>query len=724
MSSSDEQLQIVVRAVDEATQTLKGVKDLVTAMGGGAEETATKTGKMSSAFSALGSVLQGIGIGIGIDLFNDLLSVVGRIVDAIPQAIEAGYAWAEQMYQLQIETGMTAEQTSSLAAIMSELGVPMDSANRLFAMFGKNLDTNEKLFTSLGVATRTANGEYLDTYTIIHELQQAFSSHGDSLTKTAAAQELFSRTGFTMLDFLNLTDAQMKQLTIDAGNAGMILGGDTTDAAHRFGVEIGKLQNDVTGLETGIFAGVEPMLESFVDSFGAFIQAHMNDIVSFVVSVANFIGGVLGDLFGISMPGAAGGPGGESSWQSGTGAGGESSSPKTPAQTPTDNTPMKTPAAPGGGGGGSKAQDPYVAAIKAQTDAINDQIAALTKLDNVEKAEQKQADLQKAIADAQTQLADLQQSTVNTYGLSAAEQVKAQQKRAADILAAQDKVTTTEVALADWKHQQDLDAQKTLLESQKQALADQLAAYQTANGAITAGALAIPPIVASTFTGLNSTLTAGLKDFSGVATQSLKDGKAAAEDLKTKLGDLWSTMTNVDSAVGTLNGLLSTLWGWVLIALAPLDWLNDRLNSIGGLAFVAKEADDALRLLGSPLGNFVDLIRDVLDPLHSLNTLLDNIKNFKIDPGGFLGGLVPKFGEGGVFDRPTLAVVGEAGEREYLIPEHKLRQFGAIAGASPSGGGSSAPIYLVMDKVVVARMISEEQARQMPAITRGSVASP
>jgi hypothetical protein len=28
-----------------------------------------------------------------------------------------------------------------------------------------------------------------------------------------------------------------------------------------------------------------------------------------------------------------------------------------------------------------------------------------------------------------------------------------------------------------------------------------------------------------------------------------------------------------------------------------------------------------------------------------------------------------------------------------------------------------------MDKVVVARMISEEQSRQMPAISRGSVAS-
>jgi hypothetical protein len=702
VSSNDEQLQIVVRAVDEATQTMKAVKDLVTTLGGSAEETATKTGKMSSAFSALGSVLQGIGIGIGIDLFNDLLNVVGRIVDAIPQAIEAGYAWASQMYQLQVETGMTAEQTSSLAAIMGELGVPIDSANRLFAMFGKNLDTNEKLFTSLGVATRTANGDYLDTYTIIHELQQAFSAHGDSLTKTAAAQELFSRTGYTMLDFLNLTDEQMKQLTIDAGNAGMILGGDTTDAAHRFGVEIGKLQNDVTGLETGIFAGVEPMLESFVDSFGAFIQAHMNDIIAFVVSVANFIGGVLSGLFGIDF--GSGVDTGNSDLRGARDNGGGSTAPA------PDNTPMKTPAAASsGGGGGSKAQDPYAVAIKAQTDAIDDQIAALTKLQAVETGEQKQADLQKAIADAQAQLADLQQSTVNTYGLSAAEQVKAQQKRAADIVTAQDKVTTTEVALADWKHQQDLDAQKTLLESQKQALADQLAAYQTANGAVTAGVQAIAPIVASTFTSLNSTLSAGLKDFSGTATQSLADGKAAAKDLKKNLEDLWTDLNN-----------LVAPFVWLGIQLGDL---NTLLAPVGGFGGLLKDTLDVFHGMIMPLGNMNDAFGGLIDKFDQFTrkvlVLKGNLGNETLSGKGNA--------EGAIFDYAQYALVGEGNEREYLLPQSKLNAFAAmaIAGASgPSGGGGSqAPIYLVMDKVVVARMISEEQSRQMPAISRGSVAS-
>ena len=60
---------------------------------------------------------------------------------------------------------------------------------------------------------------------------------------------------------------------------------------------------------------------------------------------------------------------------------------------------------------------------------------------------------------------------------------------------------------------------------------------------------------------------------------------------------------------------------------------------------------------------------------------------------------IPKFAQGGVVDRPTVAMVGEGGEREYIVPESKMRaasssylagaRGGAVlAGAAPSGGGA------------------------------------
>jgi hypothetical protein len=48
---------------------------------------------------------------------------------------------------------------------------------------------------------------------------------------------------------------------------------------------------------------------------------------------------------------------------------------------------------------------------------------------------------------------------------------------------------------------------------------------------------------------------------------------------------------------------------------------------------------------------------------------------------------VPQFAEGGVVDRPTLAMVGEGGEREYIIPESKMGAASAAYLAGTRGAG-------------------------------------
>lgn len=49
---------------------------------------------------------------------------------------------------------------------------------------------------------------------------------------------------------------------------------------------------------------------------------------------------------------------------------------------------------------------------------------------------------------------------------------------------------------------------------------------------------------------------------------------------------------------------------------------------------------------------------------------------------------IPQFAEGGVVDRPTLAMVGEGGEREYIIPESKMGR----AAAAYLGGARGAAV--------------------------------
>ena len=93
-------------------------------------------------------------------------------------------------------------------------------------------------------------------------------------------------------------------------------------------------------------------------------------------------------------------------------------------------------------------------------------------------------------------------------------------------------------------------------------------------------------------------------------------------------------------------------------------------------------------------------IRNAADQQARLNSLRGQRSVVQSQPRrAAAGGGTPKFAQGGVVDRPTVAMVGEGGEREYIVPESKMRaasssylagaRGGAVlAGAAPSGGGA------------------------------------
>jgi len=75
--------------------------------------------------------------------------------------------------------------------------------------------------------------------------------------------------------------------------------------------------------------------------------------------------------------------------------------------------------------------------------------------------------------------------------------------------------------------------------------------------------------------------------------------------------------------------------------------------------------------------------------IRAVNILIANFNRLPGPDLPFIGQVpVPQFAEGGVVDRPTLAMVGEGGEREYIIPESKM----AGAAAAYLGGARGASV--------------------------------
>jgi len=130
-----------------------------------------------------------------------------------------------------------------------------------------------------------------------------------------------------------------------------------------------------------------------------------------------------------------------------------------------------------------------------------------------------------------------------------------------------------------------------------------------------------------------------------------------------------------------------------------IDWLkatwNNAIGYIGNaLRAVANAAQrpflaviDIIRSLFNSLMGFI--ARGVNGAINMINGVIAGYNRIPLAPDIPLipQVSVPQFAEGGVVDRPTLAMVGEGGEREYIIPESKMGAASAAYLAGTRGAG-------------------------------------
>jgi TP901 family phage tail tape measure protein len=108
-------------------------------------------------------------------------------------------------------------------------------------------------------------------------------------------------------------------------------------------------------------------------------------------------------------------------------------------------------------------------------------------------------------------------------------------------------------------------------------------------------------------------------------------------------------------------------------------------------------------LVESVKGVVRDMLQFIADAINNVAEMVNSlIASFNALPGPNIPFVptfsVPAFAQGGVVNRKTLAMVGEGGEREYIVPESKMaaassRFLGGARGADviPSGSGGGAP---------------------------------
>jgi hypothetical protein len=129
-----------------------------------------------------------------------------------------------------------------------------------------------------------------------------------------------------------------------------------------------------------------------------------------------------------------------------------------------------------------------------------------------------------------------------------------------------------------------------------------------------------------------------------------------------------------------------------------IDWLKATWNN--AITFIGNALRAVARAAEAPFLAVINIVRSLFNSVLSfiaqgvngaigaINVLIAGYNRLPTPDLPLIPQIsVPQFAEGGVVDRPTLAMVGEGGEREYIIPESKMGAASAAYLAGTRGAG-------------------------------------
>jgi hypothetical protein len=537
-------------------------------------------------------------------IFGLINRAISSLENLIPGLISRGLEWARTLDDIRDSTGLSAERSSVLAGIVQVMTGGVENLTRALGALAQSTVNHGDELRRYGIKTKNANGELLDTWSILQNVRKALSETGNSFITTAAARDLFSRGGQTLLDLVTMSDKAFRMWTQDMKASGAVMSEEGLRITEQWDRTTRRLEMQITGVANTLLTAIGPSIMRFVDQVTEFVRANLKEIVSFLASVAGAVIGFASGLLGLNINLKAFA---EKTEDVGKGSDKLRSKLGRFAETREQQ---------------AKAEDHYSDAIKRQIDAIDRQLARMTARDRAEDARRVQRELLKDIADAQKELSDLRGKSIFAAGMSAAEAELARQQQTADIVAGQEKVAEARRKLAEHNRKIAMDERRFELEQRKAGLQEQLAAHMKAIAATAAADReAVAQVLGKGGIGkqvgnVSAAVSAGMASISQSFSEWSKSGtdaRTALDNLVAKLQELWGSfkanfpnwikaLQNVAGAIDKVAGFLSSI----------VDKVFGVAKTVGGGLGISP---DALVLGGGLALMFRGTITKVLSPL-------------------------------------------------------------------------------------------------------------
>lgn len=185
---------------------------------------------------------------------------------AVTQAID----YADKLGETSEKLGISTEKLSAWGYAAKLSGTDVETLSGGLTKFNKFLaessDPTSKqadLMAALGIATKDATGQLLKAEQLLPQLAARFASMDNAAVETKLAMELFGKSGAELLPLLNRGADGMQELEQRARQLGIVVSGETAQAAGAFNDKLDDMVEVARGLALEMAGKLLPSLDSF-----------------------------------------------------------------------------------------------------------------------------------------------------------------------------------------------------------------------------------------------------------------------------------------------------------------------------------------------------------------------------------------------------------------------------------------------------------------------------
>ncbi|MCH5305188.1 MAG: phage tail tape measure protein [Rikenella sp.] len=241
LSATDKMSRVIDAAVKKSTDKLSAF-----------ERNAAKVGR---GMMKGGAIIMGVGAAVEGAAFG---------------ATKATAAYGDTAWKTSQQVGIGVESWQRLAYAAKYYNVEQSALSASMVKLNKKMTeavagskTAGQIFSDLGIKLKDASGKMRAPEAVFEDIAEKLSNVENGAPKTAAAVEIFGKSGASLIPLLNSGKEGIRTMGDEAEKMGFVLSEDVAKASERFNDDLSRVKDGAAGLAMQLGLALMPMLNDF-----------------------------------------------------------------------------------------------------------------------------------------------------------------------------------------------------------------------------------------------------------------------------------------------------------------------------------------------------------------------------------------------------------------------------------------------------------------------------